>query len=216
MTTQPPDKSKRRRAVVRTIVVIVILAVAVIGIAVGVGVKKPWSSLATSEAAMLHTIKPVKPGEAMTLSLSSLKVSIEAAKDVLTQKGYLSLTAREAGSYQEVDMPGGWSRPRVIDLAFYDANGKLLTDYVPGNLIDVCFSISDESWSVYYQNEASFQVQYYKKNEVVSQWVPLPTYGRVETQQICGQARHLTLFAIATTSRIEPLLPVTGPLYEGQ
>jgi hypothetical protein len=109
---------------------------------------------------------------------------------------------------------GGWFRTRVVDLAFYDASGKLATDHVLDNILDVCFTVSEESWSVYFEDETSFQVQYYDKNNISSRWIPLPTYGRVDSQQICGQSRHLTLFALATTSRIEPLLPVTGPVYE--
>ncbi len=211
MTKTSETRPDRKRAVFWTVIAIAVVSIGVLGLLIGTGRREPERSTTAGDLVLFQVTAEAVPGVGFQLSLANGEATVYVPGSALTQEGSLALLPREPDLFPEAGIEPGWSRPRVISLEFYTGAGALVPHPQLANLVDVCFRVGPDDWTGYLRDQGAYVVEFYDEEGSPRQWMRLPTYGRVDQIQICGQARHLTLFALAARREPEATEIPSGP-----
>ncbi len=197
----PAEVASRRRRllIIRTATILGALIIVVLGLLVWQGLLPPESSLSTGSPILQQTTAEVVQGAEMEMRLPDLEIAVYMPAGSFAQGGFISLIQQEPDLFPEAGPD--WRRPRVINIEFYDSTRTLVPDYTFPSPIDVCFALSEADWRKYQANPHAYRIQYYDDGQAHPVWTDLPALAKDDNQQLCGQANHLSLFALAVQSQ---------------
>lgn len=188
------------------IVSIVLLIGSVATVVTLTGLQQPDSSIRDGSSKFLIATEELSTGQDVVISVSS--ATFYLPKDAIPMAGTIYVAWRPPNLFS-----GGigsyWSRPMVVNILYLDDYGIPYLNVTLSKSARLCFMLSDEEWLDYLNRPNEYQLQFYAEKEATPRWKSLPTEANPEQNELCGEIKHFSLFALAIRQS-EPAIPITG------
>jgi len=187
-------------------IAVITIATLLVGILILVWIQIMRPPVAVPRSNEVLVATPLGPADDLTV-ITEDDVTVYVPPKAVDMEGSISIVAPEQD--QLVADDPDWTRPRVVNIEFIDADGTTVDDLALFRPIEVCFALTEEQWLDFNSRPGFYQVQHYNDQKNQPRWENLPKVIYPDRLQLCGQTYHLSLFSVAIM--VEPNIPVTGP-----
>jgi hypothetical protein len=191
------------RIVVLAIIIIIIIAGIIL--ASYLGSQKPETTLIPESGVSSQVTAEVNKYLTTKIVSSDEKVTVYIPANAIKGNGYLVLTSMEPNLF--TDSNDEWNRPVIVNLDLYDELGKLITEPDIVSFLDICFFLNEKERNDYIDHRENYYIQYYDEKSGQNEWKKLNYSIKSDSNQLCGEIDHLTLFSLAIKGEAKISLP---------
>lgn len=176
------------------IVIISLLIVGVIALVVLIGSQRPDSSTRDGSIEFVIATEEVAQNKDIVIGVNN--ATLYVPQNAINVGGTISITPRPPNLFSIAEN-NGWSRTLIVNVEYRNDAGTpvpLVTFTTP---FLICFKVSPERWQDYLSRQDEYQVQYYAETQNPPVWEPVSMVTFPERYELCGEADHFSLFALA-------------------
>jgi len=173
-------------------------------LAFNIGSQKPEITLIPESGVSAQATVEINKYLATKITSSDNQVTVYLPANSIKNDGYLVLTSTEPNLFTELD--GEWQRPIIVNINLYSQQGKLITEPDIESYLEICFILNENERTDYISHRENYYIQYYDESDQ-SGWRNLSYSIKSDSNQLCGEIEHLTLFSLAIKGEAKISLP---------
>ena len=177
-----------------TIILVIFLVVGFSALVILTGSQRPYSSTRDDSIEFVIATEEFTTNEDLVISVSN--ATLYVPKDAINVVGTISITPFPPDLFSVAEQTE-WSRTLVVNIEYRNENDRPYTLVTLTKPFQICFKILDERWQDYLSRPDEYQVQYYAEGQEPPRWESLPKLTHPERNELCGEANHFSLFALA-------------------
>lgn len=197
---------EKPRVPILAIAIMILLIVGVIALVILIGLQRPDSSTQAGSVEFAIATQVLAPGEDIVIGVNNATLYVPG--DAISISGSIAIFPRAPNLFATLG-DTRWIRLLVVNVEFRDGDGKRVQQVILTKPAEICFKITKERWEDYTRHPNEYEVQTYSEEKDPPLWEPLPMLAYPERSQLCGQIKHISLFALAT--KPETSIPLTDP-----
>ena len=176
------------------IILVIFLVVGFSALVILTGSQRPDSSTRDDSIEFVIATEEFTTSEDLVISVSN--ATLYVPKDAIDVMGTISITPFPPDLFSIAEQ-NEWSRTLVVNIEYRNENDEPYTLVTLAKPFQICFKVIDERWQDYLSRPDEYQVQYYAEGQDPPRWESLPKLTHPERNELCGEADHFSLFALA-------------------